>query len=222
MSGRIVLCTAALAAGVVANRASAHPVPRAERGYVSTVAAILPNVLGLQATVLGGDDRVSVRNWSTKTVVILGYEGEPYLRFGRGGVFANVWSPATYLNRVRSGPVDVPAAASGHAKPLWERVSPGTSYVWHDRRIRWLGKQQPPAVARAPAEPHRVKNWRIPGRAAGRPFAITGFLGYSPPAGTATNSGGFPTRPVVGALTALLLAALAAVPLVHRRARRTV
>jgi hypothetical protein len=222
MSGRIVLCAAAVAAAVATSGASAHPVPPAERGYVSTVAAILPNVLGLQATVLGGDDRLSVRNWSTKTVVILGYAGEPYLRFGPGGVFANVHSPATYLNHVRSGPVDVPATADPRGTPLWKRVAGGTSYVWHDRRIRWTGAEAPPAVARAPGEPHHVKDWRVPGRAGRTPFAITGFLGYSPTAGTATSGAAFPTWPVFGALSALLLVALGAVALVHRRARRTV
>lgn len=221
MSGRIVLCAAAVVAALAATGASAHPVPPAERGYVSTVAAILPNVLGLQATVLGGDDRLSVRNWSTKTVVILGYAGEPYLRFGPGGVFANVRSPATYLNRVRGGPVDVPASTDPRTKPLWKRLSSGTSYVWHDRRIRWTGAKPPLAVARVPGETHRVKDWRVPGRAGRTPFAITGFLGYSPPAGTSTSGDGFPTWPVVGALSVFLLA-LAAVPLVHRRARQTV
>jgi hypothetical protein len=222
MSHGFVLCAAAVAVAAGAARANAHPVPPAERGYVSTVAAILPNVLGLQATVLGGDDRLAVRNWSTKTVVILGYDGEPYLRFGGGGVFANVHSPATYLNRVRSGPVNVPAAASPRAKPLWRRVSAGTAYVWHDRRIRWTGKNQPRVVANAPAETHRVKDWRVPGRAGRTAFAITGFLGYVPPADAATTGGGFPTWRVAGALSVLLLAALAAVPLVQRRARRAV
>ena len=222
MSGRIVLFAAAVAAAVATTGASAHPVPPAERGYVSTVAAILPNVLGLQATVLGGDDRLSVRNWSTKTVVILGYAGEPYLRFGPGGVFANVHSPATYLNRVRSGPVDVPASADPRLRPLWRRVAAGTSYVWHDQRIRWTEAKAPSAVARAPGEPHHVKDWRVPGRAGGTPFAITGFLGYSPPAGAARGGGGFPTWPVVAALSVLLLVALVAAALVHRRTRRMV
>lgn len=70
---------------------SAHP-GSTLTGYVSTVSALVPNVLGVNALVLGGDDRIS--NYSGKTVVILGYEGEPYLRFDKSGVYANTLSPA--------------------------------------------------------------------------------------------------------------------------------
>jgi hypothetical protein len=75
------------------------------RGYVSSVTSIEPNVLGLQASVVG--DRLLVRNWSTRTVTILGPDGRPSLRFGRRGVFA----------------------PSGLG---WKRISAGTSYGWHD------------------------------------------------------------------------------------------
>ncbi len=116
---RIALACALALAALGVPYAGAHPVPPSMRGYVSTVASVEPVVLGLQATVLGGDDRLSVRNWSTKIVVILGYDGEPYLRFGRDGVFANVHSPATYLNRVRNRPVKLPSLADPRARPAW-------------------------------------------------------------------------------------------------------
>jgi len=50
----------------------AHP-GSALTGYVSTVSAVVPNVLGVNALVLGGDDRLRVSNYSGKTIVILGY-----------------------------------------------------------------------------------------------------------------------------------------------------
>ena len=58
-------------------------------GYVSTVSALEPPVLGVDAIVLGGDDRLRISNYSGKTIVVLGYEGEPYLRFDKQGVWAN-------------------------------------------------------------------------------------------------------------------------------------
>ena len=48
----------------------------------------MPNVLGVGVNVLGGDERLRLSNYSGKAVVILGYQGEPYLRFTTSGVFA--------------------------------------------------------------------------------------------------------------------------------------
>src|SRR5207247_6388317 len=119
-----------------------------------SVTSIEPNVLGLQASVVG--DRLVVRNWSTKTVTILGPDGRPSLRFGRRGIFAD--------------------AGFG-----WKRVSRGTSFGWHDPRVRWTARQPPEAVRRHPDRAHFLRSWSVRGSADGRPFVIRGLLGYSPP-----------------------------------------
>ena len=131
------------------------------KGYVSSVTSIEPNVLGLQASVVG--DRLIVRNWSTKTVTILGAGGRPYLRFDRRGIFAN--------------------AGFG-----WKRISGGTSYGWHDPRVRWTGRQAPEAVRRHPEQAHLLRAWRVRGTAAGKPFVIRGLLGYAPPPAATSDS----------------------------------
>jgi hypothetical protein len=51
------------------------------------------------------------------SIVIRGYEGEPYLRFSPRGVFQNVRSPAAYLNRSRFPRGDAPASADPAAPP---------------------------------------------------------------------------------------------------------
>ena len=81
--------------------ARAHRKNYIPKGYVSNISAVVPNVLGVSVNVLGGDERLRLSNYSGKTVVILGYQGEPYLRFTASGVFANELSPASYLNRMR-------------------------------------------------------------------------------------------------------------------------
>ena len=162
--------------------ASAHERHGVARGYVSTVAAIQPNVLGLSAFVVGGDDRLLLRNLTQQVIVVEGYEGEPYLRFSPQGVFANTRSPATYLNRFRFPRNPAPASADPAAPPRWRRVSTGRTYQWHDHRTQWMRGEPPPVVAAAPRRPHHVFDWRVPGTADGKRFAITGFLGYSPPA----------------------------------------
>lgn len=66
-----------LACLVLAPAASAHeplgsPV---KLGYVSSVTNIDPLILGLEAKVLGGQDKLFVRNWSTKRVVLFERDG---------------------------------------------------------------------------------------------------------------------------------------------------
>jgi hypothetical protein len=49
--------------------------------------------------------------------VILGQDGEPYLRFTTDGAFRNVRSPATYLNEDRCANAELPATADPEAAP---------------------------------------------------------------------------------------------------------
>jgi len=152
------------------------------KGYVSSVTSIEPNVLGLQASVVG--DRLVVRNWSTKTVTILGPDGRPYLRFGRRGVFAS-------------------------SEFGWKRISGGTAYSWHDPRVRWTGRQAPEAVRSHPDRAHLLRAWRVRGSAAGEPFVIRGLLGYAPPPATKSDSGPWTwLAPLLGGAAAAGLAFL--------------
>jgi hypothetical protein len=52
-------------------------------------------VLGVSVNVVGGDKRLRLSNYSGQTVVVLGYTGEPFLRFSKNGVFRNARSPST-------------------------------------------------------------------------------------------------------------------------------
>jgi hypothetical protein len=179
---------AATACAVVAlvGPAAAHERHGVAKGYVSTVSAIQPNVLGLSAFVVGGDDRLLLRNLSPRVIVIRGYDGEPYLRFSPDGVYENVRSPATYLNRFRFPRGDPPASADPTASPEWRRITTANNTSWHDHRIHWMRGEPPPVVAAAPRRSHRIFDWRVPGTADGKPFAVTGFLGYSPASPAAT------------------------------------
>jgi hypothetical protein len=175
------------------------------------VAGLQPNVLGVLVSVLGGDDRLRVANYSGKTVEIRGYEGEPFLRFAASGVYENTRSPATYLSRQRDpAKARVPASADPKAPPRWQRVgAAGASFVWHDHRIHWTRSDPPAVVQREPDAIHRIFRWRIPARADGTRFAITGFLGYAPPARAADQERSTWLRWGVLGGSVLALAALA-------------
>ncbi|HET7857396.1 MAG TPA: hypothetical protein VFL41_13145, partial [Gaiellaceae bacterium] len=61
-------------------------------------------------------------------------------------------------------------------------------------------------------------NWRIPGRAAGKPFAIEGFLGYVPPAERSDDQdGGVSLAWLMVALASLIAVAGAGIYVVERR-----
>lgn len=174
---------AVLAAGLLlAAPAAAHGPLGGGQGYVSTVAGLEPNVLGVLVSVLGGDDRLRLVNYSGKTIVVLGYAGEPFLRFQKSGVYENASSPATYLGRERDpAKARVPASADPKAPPRWRKVGAGVaSYVWHDHRIHWTKAQPPRVIEEEPDQIHRIFRWRIPARADGQSFVVAGFLGYAP------------------------------------------
>jgi hypothetical protein len=155
-------------------QAAAHePSGGKPQGYVATVAGVEPNIVGVQARAVAGD-QVLVNNLSRGEVVIIDPDGRPFLR-----------------------------------------IASGKSRVWHDARVVERGPPPPPPPGMADDAPRFVKNWRIPGRAGGRPFAITGFLGWVPPEGR--DEKGVPAVLLAGgALVLVALSAVAAYVLARR------
>ena len=86
---------------VCAPAAAPHGGGGAAKGYRSTVTGLRSPVLGVLVAVLNSDDRLRVVNYSDKTIVVSGYDGEPFLRFARDAVYENTRSPAAYLSRAR-------------------------------------------------------------------------------------------------------------------------
>jgi hypothetical protein len=141
--------------GMVASAApaSAHSVSGVgATNWQTTLTGVIPATPGLSVRVVENGSRLEVTNHGPD-VVVLGYEGEPYLRIGPHGVFINTRSPAAYLNCSRSG-CSVPATADAGATPRWEQFSNSQTALWHDHRIHWMGNQLPPDVARAPGQRH--------------------------------------------------------------------
>ncbi|HEY6778936.1 MAG TPA: hypothetical protein VI122_20710 [Thermoleophilaceae bacterium] len=203
--------TALLALCVAAPTAVAH---QGNPNYRSQVRSITPAVDGLEAQVLGYDDRIELRNEGDNTVVVEGYRGEPYLRFEPDGtVEVNRRSPAVYLNEVRFAKVSVPGSADPSAPPEWEVVSKTGRYDWHDHRIHWMGATPPPMVRKNEKARTKVFDWKLPIAAAGQRSVIRGSLVW-----VGKDSGGFPLAAVVSLLAAILGGA-ALVVFVRRRRR---
>jgi hypothetical protein len=181
------------------------------KGFKSTITAVRPPVAGIQIGVRGGDDRLRLENQSGEMIIVRGYGGEPYLRFGPDGVYENENSPAPYLNKDRFARVEVPKAASEKAKPSWRKISDGATFEWHDHRIHWMSPIPPKPIRDDPNDKHHVFNWEVPGTGNGKAFVIRGTLDYSPP-----SDGGVPVV-FISVLAAVLAATLAGLYLLRRR-----
>ena len=159
--------------------ASAHSVSGVgATNWKTVITGISPRGAGLSLRVVEGGSRLEMTNRGPE-VTVFGYEGEPYLRVGPGGVFENVHSPATYLNCARTA-CSVPPQADPQAPPQWKRTSAGTTVRWHDHRIHWMGSQLPPQVARAPHQVHVEGPWTINLQQGPTAIAVTGNYTWVP------------------------------------------
>jgi hypothetical protein len=178
----------------------------------SVVRAFQPQVAGISLQVLGGDDRFQLTNRSAHTTVLVeGYDGEPYARLTPDGTVAvNHRSPAYYLNTDRYGAVTVPKAASATATPDWHVLDRTGVFEWHDHRMHYMARGVPAAVTDT-SEKTRISDYDIPIRIGARQGHILGTVWWWPP-----PDGGAPVGAIV-ALAVLAVAGGAAVVVVRRR-----
>jgi hypothetical protein len=184
LARRLGKAAALAVAGLVAlaGPAAAHAIGgAAPTNFQTRVLAVEPAVPGVQVRAVEAGARLELVNTSGREVTVLGYAGEPYLRVGPDGVFANRRSPATYLNTDPQGRAEVPASADPKAAPEWRRLSAGDRVAWHDHRAHWMGTAPPPAVRDAPGRLHVVNPaWVVPLRQDGRQITVTGDLRWVP------------------------------------------
>jgi hypothetical protein len=157
--------------GAGAAPASAHGIGgREPTNARSRLVSVTPAVAGLTVKVIENGERVELRNTSEREVVVLGYEGEPYLRVSTDGVFENARSPAVFQNRTLDPPGDVPPEYDAQAEPEWRRVSDGDDVRWHDHRAHHMGDGAFPTM-----------QWTIDLVAGETPVAVRGELAWIEP-----------------------------------------
>ena len=123
--------------------------------YRSEIIGYSGDPTGIELRVVELGNRMELVRTTANTVVVLGYEGEPYLRFDASGIFENINSPAHYLNLDRFAATSPPASASATAQPSWMRVASGTTFRWHDHRAHWMSPI-PPTDVQADPDVERV------------------------------------------------------------------
>ena len=121
---------------------------------------------------MDGDRKLWLRVPSSSTLIVLGFQREPYIRFDSAGVELNLRSPTTYLNQPRLQYAS--RATSVSARPDWKRVTGAHAYSWHENRLHALERLVHGGKARA------VGRWSVPVQLGGKVSVITGTLSYVP------------------------------------------
>jgi hypothetical protein len=199
MSPRLLRCLAAVLLGVLA--ALGHIAPAAAHGddapvalgYVVRVEHV--SEPGVSVRAVEGGARLELRSVSPRTVVVLGRQGEPFLRISPDGVAENRRSSTWAASRTLTGVVD--ATADPAAPPEWHPVSRERTVRWHDERALEL-----PARA-----------WSVPLEVDGTtPGIIRGTISPAPPPPTGWWwSGALLAAAAIGALARRSRTALAVV-----------
>ena len=168
------LCALAFLCAVLAldaAPAAAHGVGGLQPTNVrSRVLSIEPATPGVDVKVIENGRRLELTNDSGATVVVSGYENEPYLRVGPDGVFENTRSPAVFQNRSLNAPAKIPARYDASAAPEWHKVSDADHVRWHDHRAHYMGTGS-----------FKASQWSVPLTVDGRPVVVQGDLAWVTP-----------------------------------------
>jgi hypothetical protein len=180
------LIALSLVSGAAATVLSATPAAAHGAGglvptdYETRVLGTKPALHGVEVRVVDLGTRLELTNDTAQDVVVLGYDGEPYLRVGPRGVFVNSRSPARYLNRTFRATTPVPPPADPTAPPRWIRTGNGRTVRWHDHRAHWMGSSDPPSVQRDRGAVHLVQRWSVELRHAGSTITVFGDVRWVP------------------------------------------
>ena len=168
--GRWLAAVGAAALVVLGGASPAAADPPGPTDYRSVVTSVDPPAPGVALDVIGGDSFLQLHLTGDEPVEVLGYGGEPYLRFlPDGTVEENQRSPARVLNQDRYGGVELPPGVDAEAEPEWEEVASSGRYAWHDHRTHWMNQARPPG--REPGD--RILEAVVPLRVGDRDVDVT-------------------------------------------------
>jgi hypothetical protein len=144
--------------------------------FASAITSVEPAVPGMHISVATDGRYLRITNPTSRTVIVLGYDQDQYLRITAHGVARNVHSPTSYRNDGRATPAD----ANAKVAPSWEEISTSSTTQFPDDRIRWTGPGRPAVVDQAPNKLHLIRTWAIELLVDGTPVTINGTLSWHP------------------------------------------
>jgi hypothetical protein len=167
---RLLLVVAVIVALGAPAEARAHGTAQVNAlDFVARITSVGRSPDAIHAAVIDGGRRFSLRVSGSHTVVVLGYEGEPFLRFSSAGVDVNDRSATAGIVKIASRGSE--PALDPRAPPRWSLRSSTNRYAWHDHR---LGPKPGRAYGRG-----NVAGWAIPIVVDGSRERITGRLWHA-------------------------------------------
>ena len=150
--------------------------------YRSEIVSVSPADPNVSIRLLELGRLVKLTNRGTTDIVVLGYEGEPFLRVGPRGLFENTRSPTLYKNQltVDGTTPEIPKSANAQAAPTWKRTGGGNSVKWRDQRTRWEGADAPSVKAAPDRRQVVVPAWTIVLERSPNRMTVTGTITYVP------------------------------------------
>lgn len=164
----------------VSGRFRARPAPQ---GFWRPVLLTAPEAApGVELAIVPGPvPAITLDNGGAEPVTVIGRRGEPFLRIGPDGVFANALSP-TWLQSGRAPETASPTLPGRDRQAVrWTRIAAGSRYTWLEGRAR-CGDD---CSRRAPTA------WRIPLLIGRKPVVARGetaWIAASRPADAETAS----------------------------------
>lgn len=188
---RIARLIAAALVGVAAIVASgagpagAHEEVPGVRAVLDRVEPPLPDGVVVQARISVAD-QLLVENRTDTNLFVLGDDGEPFLRIGPEGTYANVKSAAWFRSNDPTGAAVPPDDVDPKAEPVWARVTPEPVWGWFDHRLHRGQLTRPPAVD-DPDKPVVLEEWTVPMRYGETAVSVKGHREYKFPSGFFTS-----------------------------------
>ena len=154
---------------VLACACAAAPHAIAHDGHAGqrvVVERVVPAVAGVRVrAVAGGAGKLELSTSGSTTAEVLSAGGQPILRVGPHGAYANTSAPEWFADNEPLGIATVPPSATAAAPAHWRRIAAQRSWEWFDHRLH-------PAAG-------KVGRWSIPLRVAGMPVRISGRIEQS-------------------------------------------
>lgn len=143
-STRSRLTAVVVVAVLVGGPGLAHADPAEPTDYLSEMVSESPSTDALEVRIIGGDAFVQVEVAPGHELAVAGYQGEPFLRvLDDGRVEENHRSPSWALSQERFPSGELPDDVGADLAPMWVEVSEGGTWVWHDHRAHWMGREPP-------------------------------------------------------------------------------
>ncbi|MDQ1439088.1 MAG: hypothetical protein QOK43_2717 [Acidimicrobiaceae bacterium] len=150
------------------------------RAVIDSITPRLPKGVVIEARISVADQLV-VQNATSTDLIVLGEQGEPFLRIGPQGAFANLKSPTWYKSNDPTGAAIPPKDADPAAEPVFGRMTSEPAWGWFDHRLHRGVMATPPAVKNR--KPVRLESWTVPMRYGDQAVTVKGHREYQFPSG---------------------------------------